>query len=487
MCPCPVRWCWRRAKCANVTGRMGISSAGIYVRISDDPTGRRAGVLRQLDDCRALCDRRGWHAARVYEDNDRGAWSGKPRPAYEELLVDMKAGVLDAVVVWHLDRLTRHPRELEEFFEIADVAGLRDMATVTGDIDLGTDDGRFHARILGAVARKESDDKSRRIRRKHEELAKAGKVGGGGMRPFGYESDRVTIRPQEAALVREAASRILAGASLRSIASDWAERAVLTPAGNHWRSTVLRRMLVSPRIAGLREHRGEVVAEAEWKGIVDEATHKRLLAIFDPRRANARPRRRYLLTGGVGRCGLCDAALVARPKAGGRRSYVCAAGVDFSGCGKIRQLADPLEDLVRDAVFIALDGTGLARALHSEREGDREAEMLAAMRADEESLEQLAQDHYVDRLISRREFLSAREALERRLESGQRAFGRLEGRFVLATVPVGRSALETAWTDADISWRRALIRAVLDSVVVNPAVQGRNFFDPSRVELVWRA
>ena len=91
------------------------------------------------------------------------------------------------------------------------------------------------------------------------------------------------------------------------------------------------------------------------------------------------------------------------------------------------------------------------------------------------------------RLISRREFLSAREALEHRLESGERAFGRFEGGLMLATVPVGRSALETAWTDADISWRKALIRAVLDSVVVNPAVKGRNFFDPSRVELVWRA
>ena len=53
--------------------------------------------------------------------------------------------------------------------------------------------------ILGAVA-KESDDKSRRLRRKHQELAEAGKVSGGGTRPFGFEADRVTIRPDEAAI-----------------------------------------------------------------------------------------------------------------------------------------------------------------------------------------------------------------------------------------------------------------------------------------------
>ncbi len=55
-------------------------------------------------------------------------------------------------------------------------------------IDLATHDGQFLARILGAVAKNESDDKSRRIKRKHEELAQAGKIAGGGSRPYGYEA-----------------------------------------------------------------------------------------------------------------------------------------------------------------------------------------------------------------------------------------------------------------------------------------------------------
>ena len=70
-----------------------------------------------------------------------------------------------------------------------------DLATVTGRIDLADPDGQFQARILGAVAKKESDDKSRRIRRKHEELAAAGRVSGGGTRPYGYASDHRTVRP----------------------------------------------------------------------------------------------------------------------------------------------------------------------------------------------------------------------------------------------------------------------------------------------------
>jgi len=101
------------------------------------------------------------------------------------MLDDLRGGFLDAVVVWDADRLHRQPKELEEFFEVCKEAGVTRLASVSGDIDLATHDGQFLARILGAVAKKESDDKSRRISRKHEELAQAGKVAGGGTLPTG--------------------------------------------------------------------------------------------------------------------------------------------------------------------------------------------------------------------------------------------------------------------------------------------------------------
>jgi site-specific DNA recombinase len=63
--------------------------------------------------------------------------------------------------------LHRQPKELEEFFELCAAADVHRLASVSGDIDLATHDGQFLARILGAVSRKESDDKSRRIMRKH--------------------------------------------------------------------------------------------------------------------------------------------------------------------------------------------------------------------------------------------------------------------------------------------------------------------------------
>ena len=75
-----------------------------------------------------------------------------------------------------------------EFFDLCKTANVSKPASVSGDVDLSTHDGQFLARILGAVAKKESDDKSRRIRRKHEELAQAGKIARGWKPPLASAS-----------------------------------------------------------------------------------------------------------------------------------------------------------------------------------------------------------------------------------------------------------------------------------------------------------
>jgi DNA invertase Pin-like site-specific DNA recombinase len=257
--------------------------AAAYARISSDRDGDQLGVRRQLEDCERLVERQGWELAERYVDDDVSAYTGRRRPAYRQMLDDIRAGFVDAVVVWHLDRLHRQPKELEEFFELCAAAGVRRLASVSGDIDLATDDGQFLARILGAVSRKESDDKSRRIRRKHQELAQAGRIGGGGTRPYGYEADRRTIRESEAAVIRECAKRLLAGEAIRSLCRDLDERQIPTVTGGRWTTQTLRRLLRSGRISGQREHHGELVAVAEWPAIIARAQTTRIRALFsDP-------------------------------------------------------------------------------------------------------------------------------------------------------------------------------------------------------------
>ncbi|MCW2760007.1 MAG: serine recombinase, partial [Marmoricola sp.] len=98
------------------------TAAAIYARISSDPTEARAGVGRQVSDCRKLADSLGWGVAGEYVDNDLSAYSGKRRPEYERMLTDLTDGVIDAVVVYDIDRLTRRPMELEHFANTAQAA-----------------------------------------------------------------------------------------------------------------------------------------------------------------------------------------------------------------------------------------------------------------------------------------------------------------------------------------------------------------------------
>jgi site-specific DNA recombinase len=91
------------------------NASAIYARISQDRTGEAFGTRRQVSDCQAEADRRGWPVAEVYVDDDIAAHSGKPRPPYQRMLDDIRDGHIDAVIVYHLDRLHRRPKELEEF------------------------------------------------------------------------------------------------------------------------------------------------------------------------------------------------------------------------------------------------------------------------------------------------------------------------------------------------------------------------------------
>jgi len=465
--------------------------AGIYVRISDDAQSLRAGVERQLEDCRRLCEQLGWVVAGVYEDNDRSAFQGRARPGYERLLCDMQVGAVQAVAVWHLDRLTRHPRELEDFMEAANARGV-ELATATGEVDLSTGDGRLFARMMGAVAAKESDDKSRRILRKHEELARAGKVSGGGWRPFGYEADRRTLREDEADLIQDAAGRLLAGESMRSVLRDWEAEGVTSPAGKPWSATSLKRVMRSARIVGLREHRGEIAGTAEWPPIIDEATHHRLLSrLKGTGEGRMNRQRRYLLTGGLAVCGRCGAALVAQPRADGRPSMVCRSGPGDGGCGRIRVQAEPLEDLIGQAVIEALDSPALIEALRAHEEDDaEEARLTEQIRAWQDQLEQAAADYYTaeeGERIGRAEFFAARKALEGRIDQAKARLSRNGRNRILVDLPAGRHALEQAWEQGDVGWRRALVAAIVDRIEINPATRGRNRFDPGRVGIIWRA
>jgi DNA invertase Pin-like site-specific DNA recombinase len=460
--------------------------AGIYARISSDREADGLGVARQVEDCERLAARKGWQVVEQYVDDDVSAWSGKRRPQYQRSLADLEAGSINGLLVYDLDRLHRQPSELEAFIDLCTRLRLTTVASVSGDIDLTTPDGQFQARILGAVAKKESDDKSRRIRRKHLDLAVKGEVSGGGSRPFGYEADKVTIRPAEAAIVAECAKRLLAGEPLRSITRDLNERGVTTSTGGSWSPQSLRRILASPRISGERVHHGEIVAKAVWPAIIstdDGAAIRALLA--NPERRTNKTARRYLL-GGLLACSHCGERLVARPRAGGLRRYACAAGPGFAGCGRTYINADQVEQFVTEAVLHRLDSRELQRATERKQKAKPETQRWwKEAEAAQQHLDELA-DAYGRREITMSEWMAARKPIEQRLTTARKQLAKVSRSNVLDAYIGNGKGLRAEWDSLDLSQQHAIVAAVVDSVVVGPGQRGYNRFDESRLTPVWR-
>lgn len=460
--------------------------AAIYARISSDQDGTALGVTRQLEDCRKLAKEVGWKVADEYVDNDLSAYSGKRRPSYERMLADLADGLCDAVIVYHADRLTRRPIELEQFLEVITTAGVRDVRFVAGAaVDVANGDGLLVLRMLAAVAANESESKSRRVRRKMVEVAQSGRPHGGSHRPFGFEDDRITHRPAEAKIIKAMARRYIAGESLRSIAAWLEEQGVPTPETAIWRTTALRHMLRSGRIAGLREHNGEVVGPAVWKPIISPSDRDKILARMQSAKTSGRRApRRYLLSGLL-RCGRCDGRLYSSARKETRR-YVCTSGPDHGGCGGITVVAAPVEELIADAVLYRLDTAELADALAGRSAQDEQTAALSeAIAADRQQLDELAQ-LYATKQIGAREWMSARNPIDERIRDAERRLSRLTNTDQLTQLIGNGKQLRRQWASLNLDRQHTIVRSLLDHAVILPGTPGARGLDPNRVDAVWR-
>jgi site-specific DNA recombinase len=461
------------------------AAVAIYARISSDADGRGAGVGRQIEDCRALAASMGWGVAGEYVDNDMSAYTGKRRPEYQRMLADLADGIIDGVLVYNIDRLTRRPAELEHFYEAVQAAGVAHVRFVTGDTDIGTVDGLMMARILGAFSAKESANIGRRVSRKMEQVAAEGRPHGGPVRPFGYAEDKITVLPEEAETYRSIVARFLAGESTRSLATWLNDEGVATVTGRPWITTTLKGMLTNARYAGLRAHRGVVVGPAVWDPMISEDDHRRVLAMYAEKKTSGRRTpQRYLLTGLL-RCGKCDTRLYSSARQNSRR-YVCLSGPDHGGCGGTTITADPLERLIADYVLYRLDTPELADALAGRSSADvRTQELTTALDDAQTRLDDLALAHGQGD-IDMRDWMIARKPIQQRKESLERQLGQITRTSALSGLVGKGQDLGRSWGSLNLSRQHAIVKALVDHIVIGPGIPGTQRLDPARADVVWR-
>ncbi|SHW95130.1 site-specific recombinase, DNA invertase Pin [Mycobacteroides abscessus subsp. abscessus] len=439
-----------------------VTNAAIYLRQSLDRTGEGLAVSRQREDCLALCERKGWVNPVEYVDNDTSATKGR-RPAYQNMIADIEAGTIDAVTAWDLDRLHRQPRELEDFITLCDQKKVA-LATVGGDTDLSTDQGRLTARIKGAVARNEIERKSARQKRALLQIAESGR--GWGAPQFGYNGDHHNpdVVKDEARAIRKAYKDYLAGSSLYSIAQAWNRAGFRTRPGNAWTGTTVRRLLNSPRNMGLRTYRGEVVGKGDWPAIVDESTWEAVhykLSETAHTNGGGVPERKYLL-GGILRCGKCGHGLGSAKSYRAKRVdpvYKCKNPV----CHGVSRKQERLDLWVRDLVLGKVATIDWTRgAVSDDNPADLHAEASAIRtQIDSYGLE-LAEGNLTVGQVK-----IATERLQGKLDDIKARLRQITRTDIFEDLIGAEDQLEV-WESLDINRKRTLIETLCSAIVINP-------------------
>lgn len=280
-------------------------AVSIYTRISRDDLGDGLGVQRQEDDCRSLAGRRGWTVGRLFIDNDVSAYSGRRRPAYEQLIEVIRSGDVQTVLAWAPERLHRSPRELEDFLELIERHNVTVETVKAGAWDVSTSHGRLVARMLGAVSRAESERTGERVSRAHQQAKAQGRWRG--PIPYGMRaSDQPGLPEAEepaADIVRDIYARVLRGDALTRIAADL-NRAGSTPRrGKAWTHTGVMRLISSPALGGLVQVEDEL-RPAAFSGVIDTTTWRSAQTALAnrPRGETRRPRETLTLLGGIMTC-----------------------------------------------------------------------------------------------------------------------------------------------------------------------------------------
>jgi len=442
------------------------------VRISLDLTGDKLAVQRQREACEAIVESRSWNPVGVYEDNSISASDKKKdRPGYSRLVADYEAGLFDALVCWDLDRLSRQPRQLEDWIDAAQERGLV-LVTANGDADLSTDAGRLFARIRLAVAKSEVERKSARQKAAARQRSDLGKPPLG-VRLTGYSSNG-TVVDEEAVVVKEIFNRFAAGDSLAGIARGLQEQGTATRHGGSWSPSSIRTILTNPRYAGRAIYMGEVTGvEGTWTPLVDEATfHAAQARLSDPRRMTQVGTDRRHLGSGLYLCHLC-----ATPVRSHNRAYRCKTS------GHVMRSRAPVDQYVLDTLRSRLSQDDVVTALAG-RDDATISEMDDACRRLTDRLAQIEAD-YDSGLIDGRRYATAREKVMVRLTAAEQKRAAAIGDPAIGLI-VTASDPVAAFDEAPLMIRRSVLDAFVQ-VTLQPAPRGSRIFNPDTVVIEWRS
>jgi DNA invertase Pin-like site-specific DNA recombinase len=474
------------------------NTASLYVRLSREAgftNMSKDGMVREVKELAAA---RGLRVVAVHlDDGLTGAL--RNRPEFLAWLADAKHGRADHLIAHHVDRMTREGVNVTA--AILDTIEGKDPLTGrivrapvilldTKGLDSGGDEASFRFKFIIAaeIARGERERMRVRSRDSNRRLRAAGRWPGGGA-PFGYRvvdnpagaGQVLEIEPVEAALVRECASRVLAGSSLNATV-----RFANGPKGCPprraavWSRTSLRQVLTGYPIAGksmrhvdgkwvpVRDEEGKPVT---FEGIVtadESAALREVLKQMPDAKKGGRKLARLL--SGLLRCHGCGRKMSVARRTDGSVTYRCQNGREAGDCAApVSISALPLEAHV-EAWFLGAYGELAHKVRFVQVAGAAAVE--AAEQAVSAALEALGTSATAEAFAA---LQAAQAQREEALAVPREA--------VVTLVETGRSIAEE-WAQAGVEERRSMLVANVADIIVKPGKRGIHGINPNRLDIV---
>ncbi len=248
--------------------------AGLYIRVSTEDQAREGFSLPEQEKrLRAMCEYKGYEIYKLYKDAGISAKTGNYRPAFEELLQDIRDKKCNTIVVLKLDRLTRSVYDMEGIMKFLDENNAY-LDCANEEINTTNSSGKMVARLLTTVSQNEIERTSERTKVGLAEAIKEGHIPA--RAPLGYKHLDKKLVPD--LLTKDVIIRIynlyFEGKSYYNIATIFNEEKALGK--TNWCDTGILRIISNEVYKGDYVHGKRTNHPTYYKDVVEPIVSKKL-------------------------------------------------------------------------------------------------------------------------------------------------------------------------------------------------------------------